>query len=485
MSGDEGVVLERPEDTYRNYDIVREFHCVKKDCYIFTLFDSGDDGLCCEDEEEDIGGGYSLVIDGYVVNASSFESSINFESLACTLPPTSYPSLEPSIHPTLIPSVYPSLYPTSAPSIYPSLIPTQVPSIEPNYELYNVVPNTQMFGTRIALSNDKVFVSNYHHGSGAVHVFDFFGRFITTLAASNGSEGDEFGKDLGASSTDIVVGAPNANGGEGRVYVYSLSSFSEKDILVANDHTTQGQQHFGEAIGVSDLKIVIGAPDSDSSSGALYIFDGFIRFQERKVVAPQSDGKANGLFGNEVIVQNDRIFAGSPGYSNATGAVYKYDTAGNLMKTIEGSSEGDEFGHSISAFGSMLVVGAPGSDIDGPNSGVANIYDLQNDNAILSTTIRPADGSTGFNFGYSVSVSSSSIMITAPKIDSGEVGAVYVFDGDGNETARVENPTGDGDDQYGYHSAYAFGMSVVGAPKYTGSSGVVNSGIAYIIRTLF
>jgi len=369
------------------------------------------------------------------------------------------------------------------PSIHPSLIPTQVPSIKPNFNLYDVDPNAQMFGTRVALSNDKVFVSNYHYGNGAVHVFDFVGQYIRTITASNGADGDEFGKDIAVSDLDIVVGAPNATGGEGSVYVFSLSSFTEKEILVASDHTSQGQQHFGEAVGASNFKFVVGAPNSDSNKGALYIFDAILRIEERKVIAPESVGKANGLFGSKVILHNDRIFIGSIGYSNATGAVFKYDTNGNWMKKIEGSNVGDKFGHSMDASGSVLVIGAPGHDEDGLNSGKAYKYVLQNDDAILSEQIRPTDGNTGFNFGYSVSVSSS-IMVTAPKIDGGGAGAVYLFDNDGNQVNMVTDPSGEIGDQYGYHAAFEFGVSVVGAPMHSAGNGIANGGIAYIVRTL-
>lgn len=506
ISNSDVIVFDIPNGTYKGNDIIREFRCVEKGCHYVTVFDSGDDG---------IGGNYSLLFDGIDVDTPDFLSSVTFEfgSQFCTQAPTAanatqypslYPSESPSLYPTLypsdmpsllpsttptkIPSQYPSQFPTHFPSIIPSMtpstsFPSSIPSITTNFEMSSPDPNAQMFGTRTALSQDKVFVCNSQHGNGAIHVFDFAGVYMNSLVASNGADGDEFGKDIAISDMYIVVGAPNANSGEGLAYVYSLSSFTEKVVLVASDHATQGQQRFGESVAISDLRIAVGAPNSNSNKGAVYMFDSFLFTDVRKILAPTPVENTNGLFGSVNILHNERIYIGCPGYSNGTGAVYKYDRSGNWMTMLVGSNIGDEFGYSIGAAGDTLIIGAPKSDVDGLDSGIAYSYDLKNDDAVLSQELRPADAGAGYNFGYSVAISNLSL-ITAPKIDGGGIGAVYLFDENCNQTNMVTNPTSNSTDQFGYHAVYEAGIGVVGAPLYTAPGGVTNGGIAYIVRTL-
>jgi len=517
----DGRVFDVAQGTYKNHDTVKEFRCVDRSCHELTLYNTGENEM----------GNYSIYFDGVAVDASEFSSSISFEfgTEFCTLAPTAenatrYPSFYPSVipsriptvnptivpsltssinpsqHPSIIPSLLPSQHlsaiPSLIPSIYPSFIPTQIPTIDTYFRMSSPDPNAQMFGTRIALSQDKVFVSNYFSGKGVVHVFDFGGEYERSVTAPNGANGDEFGKTIAISATYIVVGAPNANNGEGLVYVFSSTSFSLTNTLVANDHHSQGEQRFGESVAISDFKIAVGAPNNDSNKGAVYIYNAIVLFQERKVVPSDSTGTSGGLFGSEIIIHNESvddsfkysIFVSSQGYLNGIGALYRYDTEGSFMKILVGSNPGDKFGKSFGApdFKDFLIIGAPGSDQYGISSGIAFSYTLQNDDVVQMNEIRPENAGAGLNFGYSIAVASNSsdFLITAPGIDGDEVGAVYLFDSDGNAAMMAKNPTGNSNDQYGYHSSYNEEVAVVGAPMHTDENGVENGGRAYIVRSL-
>lgn len=340
-----------------------------------------------------------------------------------------------------------------------------------------------MFGTRIAQTSDRIFVSNYNHGTGAVHVFDYLGVHIDTLRPSDGAVGDEFGKVIAIKNNHLLIGAPNANGGEGAVYYFSLSSLFEREKLIASDHATQGEQHFGSSVDVSSNYIFVGAPNSDDDEGKVYTFDVFTRGEERRIVAVDSVGKLNGLFGSVVAVIGDKILIGSPGYSQSRGAVYMYDENGILHVVIEGFESGDRFGSSVAATDDRILIGAPNSNVDGVNSGSAYVYNLLNGNVHSNTEMRAESVDEGFNYGYSVGAHDV-LLVGSPKIDDGGVGALYVFDGEGNEIMTVPHPFSVSGDQFGYHFSIGNGIGVVGAPKHSLLGETLQSGIAYIFRSL-
>jgi hypothetical protein len=170
------------------------------------------------------------------------------------------------------------------------------------------------FGTYVAISGDTLAVgapgeassaqgtesdnTNYH--AGAVYIFtqnEAQWNQQARLKASNANMFDTFGSSLAITGDTLVVGAPNegsaANSGEaddsadeaGAAYLFTRSDgiWSQQTFLKASN--AESEDHFGNAVALSDQTLVVTAPDEDSSadggeadnstlsSGAAYIWE--------------------------------------------------------------------------------------------------------------------------------------------------------------------------------------------------------------------
>ena len=103
--------------------------CLSEGCYIFTIYDSYGDGLCCEYGE----GSYELLLDDISLTVgASFE---DFEATAFCAIPSSSPTTEPSVAPSGLSSL--------PPSPMPSLEPTWLSS-QPSVDSGSTTPSNSM-----------------------------------------------------------------------------------------------------------------------------------------------------------------------------------------------------------------------------------------------------------------------------------------------------------------------------------------------------
>ncbi|CAK0870067.1 unnamed protein product [Prorocentrum cordatum] len=154
-------------------------------------------------------------------------------------------------------------------------------------------PRTDLFGFSVAVSSDgaRVVVGAYYDddqgsNSGSVHVFDgTTGARLLKLVASDGAEGDRFGLSVAVSSDGarVVVGAyydDDQGTRSGSVYVFDGTTGERLLKLVASDGA-EGDL-FGRSVAASSdgARVVVGASEADnddgSESGSAYVFDGTI-----------------------------------------------------------------------------------------------------------------------------------------------------------------------------------------------------------------
>jgi hypothetical protein len=170
----------------------------------------------------------------------------------------------------------------------------------------------------------------------------------------------------------------------------------------------------------------------------------------------------NDNFGYSVAIANSYIIVGTPGeqatvQGDQTGAAYIFDlTTGALVHTLENPTPNlnDRFGYSVAIDDNIGVVGAPGEDVDGVNSGNVYVYNVETDTQLVSIS-NPNDSNNVANdeFGWAVDIdiSSSRIIVSAPfKEDLGSLnnpftfvlneGRVYVYDLSGTLLDTITNP---------------------------------------------
>ena len=150
----------------------------------------------------------------------------------------------------------------------------------------------------------------------------------------------------------------------------------------------------------------------------------------------------------------------------------------------------DQFGGSISQSGNFLVVGAPGSIVDGIyNAGAAFLYRQETNGSLtLQSKITAFEKGTGDWFGRSVSLSGTSLAIGAQASDPAgttDAGAVYLYrlesNGSINFTSKITAPDKAANDWFG-RSVSQFGNNLVIGAYNSDPDGISNAGAAYVYR---
>ncbi len=267
-----------------------------------------------------------------------------------------------------------------------------------------------------------------------------------TLSPSETAQDDWFGLDLALHGQTVIVGAPRDASGPGAIktgaawiYTHDGSGWSAGERLVSND--AEAFDQFGFAVDLRGDAAVIGAPfddDADSASGSAYIFrrePGGAWVQEAKLVAP--DGQGGDQFGMAVAIADDVAVITTPRETSAgpsTGAAYVFRrTAGvwsfETKLTAPDANPGDEFGASVSLDGSTLLIGAAGDSIDGVQSGSAYLFRHTGAFWAYAGKFAATDGASADQFGAAVAIAGSVAVAGAPQDDDAgsASGSAYVF----------------------------------------------------------
>ena len=312
-----------------------------------------------------------------------------------------------------------------------------------------------------------------------------------------------FGNSVGLSGNYAIVGSPNEDDDtiisqqsdeSGKAYIYDVTTDSLVHTLDNPNNTgTFSDDQFGSGVAISGNTAVVGAPgDSDSvagnDSGRVYVFS-VSTGNLLTTISPPTPA-ANLRFGRQVAVSGNNVIVGS---ASTNDAAYIFDTVtGNLLFTLSNPNPGVDTVVAISR--NTAVVGAPGDDTGGTNSGIAYVFDVLTGN-LLRTLTNPNDfGSSNSDlFGTRVAVSGNYIAVSArgeaaaPPPASGNdsvlSGVVYVFDAStGTLLHTFTNPNAFGEtefDEFGLGLAIQDNYLIVGA---TGEDeeGSLSSGKAYI-----
>lgn len=136
-----------------------------------------------------------------------------------------------------------------------------------------------------------------------------------------------------------------------------------------------------------------------------------------------------------------------------------------------------DFGGSVAIDGDTIVVGSPNRDGDGLNRGSVFVYERTAGLGLpwgRVAELRASDASNGDRFGSSVAISGDLMVIGAPDVDAGNVGAAYIFERDSvdpnawNEVEKlipsVSNSPAIGNDAYGTAVAAGGETVLVGSP---------------------
>jgi hypothetical protein len=272
------------------------------------------------------------------------------------------------------------------------------------------------FGSAISIADNKIAVGAYWHdvpnvAKGAVYLYDMDGSNEIRIVASDGIYNAKFGYSVAVGQNKLVVGAHGDAGtyaNEGSVYVYDLDGTNELKINCTVP--VSGAPNFGYSVAIGSNKIAVGSPLRDDVSyeeGAVFLYD-LDGTNELKVTPPGPRAAAD-HFGWAVHIFGDRLYVGAPHTDTNginSGTVYVFDLTGVHIATIVASdaSATSEFGVSVSATDTKLVVGAWSEDSPVTNNGAVYVYDIDGSSYTNELKIQPSTAISGGSFGYSVAI---------------------------------------------------------------------------------
>ena len=337
-------------------------------------------------------------------------------------------------------------------------------------------------------------------GQWGIQPTDAFGP-NNVLGPSDSTTGSNFGGAVAIGDNVAVVGSSSSdsmamNAGAAYVFERSGSDWELVKILFPNDPAASDA--FGTSVDISGNYIIVGSPNNDDNgddSGSAYIFhrSGGTWMQQAKLIPP--DGAAGDIFGYAVSISGNLAVVGAPSDKDNgtdTGSTYAFARSGTFWsaqaKLLSPNPDSlNYFGFSVNIDDDYVVVGAPGNDTFGVFTGAAYIFHRSGSNWIFQKRLFSPHMSAYDYFGYSVSISENSTVVSS--VNSGysgvfTSGSVQIFIRDSTAwlfEALLVAPNPDSTDYFGFSVAIYGDYLVVGEP-YNTFNNVPQNGSAYVFH---
>lgn len=303
------------------------------------------------------------------------------------------------------------------------------------------------------------------------------------VTASDGTENSYFGSAAALNGSTALIGADGENNFRGAAYLFnsSNSNWSEGQKLTANDGAAGDE--FGYRVALSDDTLFVCAFTAtiggNTSQGAAYVFtqSNGTWSQSQKLTA--DDGGSFDNFGASVALDGSTVVIGANGAtvgSNAAqGAVYIFTESNGTWTqmqklTADDGVAFDNFGLSVALQGSMILVGSPQATV-GANAAQGAVYVFTESNGTWTQTqkLTANDGAHNDSFGESVALNGSTALVGAYNATvNGHPfqGAAYIFT-ESNDTwieeQKLTASDGTTNANFGNAVALADGSALIGA----------------------
>ncbi|MCG6975904.1 MAG: FG-GAP repeat protein, partial [Acidiferrobacterales bacterium] len=193
--------------------------------------------------------------------------------------------------------------------------------------------------------------------------------------------------------------------------------------------------------------------------------------EAQKLIA--SDGAAGDQFGRSVSVSGDTAVVGAYAKDSSRGAAYVFTRTGDTWSyqaklIAEDGVANDLFGFSVSVSGDTAIISAHSDDDNGNSSGSAYVFTRSGSVWSQQAKLIAGDAAANDLFGVSVSVSGDTAVIGASlNDDNGNAsGSAYVFTRSGgvwSQQAKLLAADGAANDQFGRSVSVSGDTAVVGA----------------------
>jgi uncharacterized repeat protein (TIGR01451 family) len=224
--------------------------------------------------------------------------------------------------------------------------------------------------------------------------------------------------------------------------------------LIANPPQSDAQLGWTIAINKNENQtwLAAGANQDNAKAGSvsMYLNPGPGTPQTEPKIIP-ADLQPGDQFGASVSLSGNWLAVGAPvgdGNVRDSGVVYLFQRNGSTWVQqakldATDAAKGDQFGFSVSLSGTKLVVGAPGDSDRGSTSGSVYVFALQGAVWQQAPKLVAGDSRAFDKFGSAVAISGDEIVVGAPFADDLHVlqnfGAAYVFQRITNGGWTLEN----------------------------------------------
>ncbi len=301
------------------------------------------------------------------------------------------------------------------------------------------------------------------------------GKQVAELRGSGTVAGDNFGYAAAISGTAAVVGAYGHGNFAGRAYVFTKTSRGWKQTAELKGSDTVAGDDFGTAVAISGATAVVGANGSHGRAGRAYVFTKTSRGWKQTAELKGSDTVAGDEFGTAVAVSGATAVVGAWIHAKSAGRAYVFTkTAAGWKQAAElkvaHAAADDEFGASVAVSGSSVVVGAPG-----PAKGGSSAYLFSKTRTGWKQVTRLTGSDTAMSdaFGYSVTISGS-IAVVGAYHHASVSGRAYVFTrtkAGWKQAAELRSSDATAGDMFGYRVAVSGTTAVVGALNHASFAG--------------
>jgi hypothetical protein len=295
-----------------------------------------------------------------------------------------------------------------------------------------------------------------------------------TLLASlddGGFTGNAFGYSVAVDGGTAVVGAPESNGYQGAVYVYTkVASGWVQTVTLANP--PGANFYFGSSVAIDGPTIVVGASSQPGGApGAAYVYTRGAQGSWQSTPTLTLNDPAvtnNDLFGASVAIDGPTIVVGAPytpfdfnSPNPLEGAAYVYTASGNGWRSTPTATLHDPAASAYDLFGASVAVEKNVVAVGTSNGNAAYLYVQGSGNswpASPTTTMTPPTPSSCF--GCSVALDEDTTLVVGAEYSN----AVYIYPktpGGWSSPTKLGPPGGYGS-EFGVSVAVDNGKLVVG-----------------------
>ena len=351
----------------------------------------------------------------------------------------------------------------------------------------------ESFGWAVAMDSSNVLVGAAGGGrptpvAGEAYLFNAdTGQLIQTFQNPSPAVGDKFGHSLSIDGSNVLIGEPRSEikNGAGEAYLFDANTGLLLQTFVNPDPDVDSRDFFGHSVSIHGSNVLIGAPWDDTGareSGVAYLFNANTGQLIHTFLNPRPN--ANDQFGYSVAIDGRNVVVGALNDDSLAegGAAYLFDAnTGKQLGGFRSPRPGRfrDFGASVTVDGSSVVIGAPRAIVESISAGAAYLFDA-NTRRHLQTFENPSPDESD-RFGDSVAIDGSNAVIGAlwDDMEATDAGAAYLFDANtGQLIQRFRSPSPGNVNYFSSSVAIQGSNDVIG--ERNNDTGASNAGIAYL-----